>query len=96
MGTSTGGTLALQLVAGYPDKIAALVLLSPNIAINDPNARGCSTITGVFRSPAWCPAGKYIDVKEDYGPLYRQYWYPGKYRLEAAERAGRVARDNDE
>ncbi|HTQ29177.1 MAG TPA: alpha/beta hydrolase, partial [Puia sp.] len=38
MGTSTGGTLALQLAASYPDDVAALVLLSPNIAINDPNA----------------------------------------------------------
>ncbi len=37
MGTSTGGTLALQLAAAYPE-IAGLVLLSPNIAINDPNA----------------------------------------------------------
>ena len=38
MGTSTGGTLALQLAATYPDQVAALVLMSPNIAINDPNA----------------------------------------------------------
>ena len=37
VGTSTGGTLALQLAAEYPD-IYSLVLLSPNIAINDPNA----------------------------------------------------------
>ncbi|MEN9686161.1 MAG: hypothetical protein RLZZ28_1947, partial [Bacteroidota bacterium] len=37
MGTSTGGTLALQLAAAYPE-IAGLVLYSPNIAINDPNA----------------------------------------------------------
>jgi pimeloyl-ACP methyl ester carboxylesterase len=37
IGTSTGGTLALKLAAEYPD-IAGLILLSPNIAINDPNA----------------------------------------------------------
>ena len=37
MGTSTGGTLALKLAAEFPE-IAGLILLSPNIAINDPNA----------------------------------------------------------
>ena len=35
MATSTGGTLALKLAAEYPE-IAGLILLSPNIAINDP------------------------------------------------------------
>lgn len=38
MGTSTGGTNALQLAAAFPQDVSALVLLSPNIAINDPNA----------------------------------------------------------
>jgi len=37
MGTSTGGTLALQLAATYPE-VSGLVLYSPNIAIKDPNA----------------------------------------------------------
>ena len=32
MGTSTGGTEALQLAAAYPD-VAGIILLSPNIAI---------------------------------------------------------------
>ena len=82
MGTSTGGTLALQLAAAYPDKIAALVLLSPNIAINDPNAWLLNDHWGL-QIARLVSGGKYIDVKEDYGPLYRQYWYP-KYRLEAA------------
>jgi pimeloyl-ACP methyl ester carboxylesterase len=82
MGTSTGGTLALQLAAAYPEKIAALVLLSPNIAINDPNAWLLNDPWGL-QIARLVSGGKYIDVKEDYGPLYRQYWYP-KYRLEAA------------
>ena len=82
MGTSTGGTLALQLAAAYPDKVAALVLLSPNIAINDPNAWLLNDHWGL-QIARLVSGGKYIDVKEDYGPLYRQYWYP-KYRLEAA------------
>lgn len=38
MSTSTGGTLALALAAAFPDRIHALVNLSPNIAINNPAA----------------------------------------------------------
>jgi pimeloyl-ACP methyl ester carboxylesterase len=82
MGTSTGGTLALQLAATYPDKVAALVLLSPNIAINDPNAWLLNDHWGL-QIARLVSGGKYIESKEDYGPLWRQYWYP-KYRLEAA------------
>ena len=37
MSTSTGGTLALKLCTVFPD-IAANIMMSPNIAINDPNA----------------------------------------------------------
>lgn len=36
VGTSTGGTLALMLAADFPEMVDALVLLSPNIAINNP------------------------------------------------------------
>jgi len=82
MGTSTGGTFALQLAAAYPDKVAGLVLLSPNIAINDPNAWLLNNHWGL-QIARLVSGGKYIESKEDYGPLWRQYWYP-KYRLEAA------------
>jgi pimeloyl-ACP methyl ester carboxylesterase len=82
VGVSTGGTLALQLAAAYPDGVAALVLMSPNIAINDPNAWVLNNHWGL--QIAHRVAGsKYIDVKGDWGPLYRQYWYP-RYRLEGA------------
>lgn len=37
--TSTGGTLALKLAAIYPNRIHALINLSPNIRIKDPTAR---------------------------------------------------------
>ena len=37
MSTSTGSTLALKLCAEFPD-ISANIMMSPNIAINDPNA----------------------------------------------------------
>ncbi|HVS97639.1 MAG TPA: alpha/beta hydrolase [Puia sp.] len=81
MGTSTGGTLALQLAAAYPDRVAALVLLSPNIAINDPNAWLLNDPWGL-QIAHLVTGSDYIISKDDYGPLYRQYWYP-KYRTEA-------------
>ena len=37
VGTSTGGSLALQLAAAYPE-VNSLVLMSPNVAINDSKA----------------------------------------------------------
>ncbi|GGB09896.1 alpha/beta hydrolase [Puia dinghuensis] len=82
MGTSTGGTLALQLAYSYPDEVAALVLLSPNIAINDPNAWLLNDPWGL-QIAHMVTGSNYIISKEDYGPLWRQYWYP-KYRTEAA------------
>lgn len=81
MGTSTGGSLALQLAAAYPDKVAALILMSPNIAINDPNAWVANNHWGL-QVAHMVTGSPYIISKEDYGPLYRQYWYP-KYRSEA-------------
>ena len=38
MSTSTGGSVALVLAVMYPDDVFALINLSPNIALNDPNA----------------------------------------------------------
>ena len=81
MGTSTGGTFALQLAAAYPDSVAALVLLSPNIAINDPNAWLLNDHWGL-QIAHLVTGSDYIVSKEDYGPQWRQYWYP-KYRSEA-------------
>jgi pimeloyl-ACP methyl ester carboxylesterase len=81
MGTSTGGTLALQLAAAYPDQVAGLVLCSPNIAINDPNAWIANNHWGL-QIAHLITGSNYIISKEDYGPQYRQYWYP-KYRTEA-------------
>jgi pimeloyl-ACP methyl ester carboxylesterase len=81
MGTSTGGSLALQLAAAYPEKVAALVLMSPNIAINDPNAWIANNHWGL-QVAHLVTGSPYIITREDFGPLYRQYWYP-KYRSEA-------------
>jgi len=80
VGTSTGGTLALKLAAEYPD-IYALVLLSPNIAINDPNAWILNNPWGL-QVARLVKGSKYNDA-EDTRPVYRQYWNY-HYRLEAA------------
>lgn len=81
MGTSTGGSFALQLAAAFPDKVAGLILMSPNIAINDPNAWLVNNHWGL-QIAHMVTGSPYIISKEDFGPLYRQYWYP-KYRSEA-------------
>jgi len=78
MATSTGGTLALKLAAEYPD-IAGLILLSPNIAINDPNAWMLNNHWGM--QIAKLVKGKY-NTAEDTTAIYAQYWNY-KYRIEA-------------
>ncbi|MBI1341972.1 MAG: alpha/beta hydrolase [Terrimonas sp.] len=78
MSTSTGGTLALQLAADFPE-INSIILLSPNIAINDPNAWLLNNHWGL--QIARLVKGKY-NVPADTTPLYKQYWN-SPYRMEA-------------
>jgi len=80
MGTSTGGTQALQLAATYPNEVAALVLYSPNIAINDPNAWLLNNPWGL--QIARLVKGSHYLVADDTRPIYRQYW-DRPYRMEA-------------
>ncbi|HMU57993.1 MAG TPA: alpha/beta hydrolase, partial [Chitinophagaceae bacterium] len=70
MSTSTGGTLALKLAAEFPD-IAGLILLSPNIAINDANAWLLNNHWGL--QIAHLITGKHRTVS-DTTALYAQYW----------------------
>ena len=70
MATSSGGTLALKLAAEYPD-IAALILLSPNIAINDGAAWMLNNHWGL--QIARLIKGNHIHAK-DTSALYKQYW----------------------
>ncbi len=79
LSTSTGGTLALKLAAEYPD-IAGLILLSPNIAINDPNAWVLNNPWGL--QIAHLVKGKY-NISSDTTAIYKKYW-TSKYRMEAA------------
>jgi len=79
MSTSTGGTLALKLAAEFPE-INSLILMSPNIAINDPNAWLLNNHWGL--QIARLVQGKY-NVPADTSALYKQYWNT-PYRMEAA------------
>jgi len=81
MGTSTGGTNALQLAAAYPDDIAAVILMSPNIAIFDPNAWLLAKPWGL-QIAHLVKGGNYV-ISTDTRPIYKQYWNY-QYRLEAA------------
>ncbi len=79
MATSTGGSLALQLAAQYPQRVHALILMSPNIAIFDPNAWLLNNPWGL-QIAQMILGSKYVDA-EDERPLYRNYWYY-HYRIE--------------
>ncbi len=73
MSTSTGGTIALILAAQYPNDVFALINMSPNIAINNPNA-------WLSNNPWWVVGGKSISYPKD--SIGDKYWY-NTYRLEA-------------
>ncbi len=81
MGTSTGGTNALQLAAAYPNDVYALLLLSPNIEIHDPNAWLLNNPWGL-QIATMVVGNRYI-VTADQREIFKKYWY-SKYRLEGA------------
>jgi esterase/lipase len=79
MGTSTGGTLALQLAANYPE-IAGLILYSPNIEIFDPSAPLLNNPWGLQIGRAVLKSN-YVDIKYK-DSAYPKYWN-SHYRIEA-------------
>jgi pimeloyl-ACP methyl ester carboxylesterase len=81
MGTSTGGTLILKLAAEFPQMMEGLILLSPNIAINNPAAFLLSKPWGlqIARSVY---KGNYRVTNSDFTSEECKYWNC-KYRLEA-------------
>lgn len=79
VGTSTGGTLALQLAASYPE-VNSLVLLSPNIAINDDKAWLLNNPWGL--QIARKVTGSDERILEGKSPAYKKYWYTN-YKLES-------------
>ena len=81
MGTSTGGTLMLKLAAEFPELSDGLILLSPNIAINDPAAFLISKQWGL-QLARFVKKGNYRVSATKY-PEERQYWIC-RQRLESA------------
>jgi esterase/lipase len=79
LGTSTGGTLALQLAATYPE-VNSMVLMSPNVAINDDNAWLLNDPWGL-QIARKVTGGEERKV-EGKSPLYKKFWYIN-YRLES-------------
>lgn len=79
MSTSTGGTLALKLAAEYPDKVLALINLSPNIALRNGAAFIANDPWGL-QIARLVVGGRYnvTDANEEEA----KYWNK-QYRLEA-------------
>ncbi len=80
MGTSTGGTLALKLAAEYPEEVYALVLLSPNVAINNNKAFLLNNPWGL-QIARFVTHDDYITASDN-RDIYKQYWN-WHYPLEA-------------
>lgn len=81
MGCSTGGTNALQLAATYPNDIAALVLMSPNIAINNDKAYLLNNHWG-FQLAKMITGDDHVTSSDD-RDIFKEYWYY-HYPLQAA------------
>ena len=79
IGTSTGGTQAIQLAATYPNDVNVLILMSPNIEINDPAAWMLNNHWGL-QLARLVRRGNY-NVSSDHREIYKKFWYT-KYRLE--------------
>lgn len=80
-GTSTGGSLALKLAATYPAEVSSLILISPNIAINDKLAFMLNNPWGL--QIARLALGGKDRKSSDTTTLFAKYWYT-QYRLESS------------
>jgi len=80
IGTSTGGTVAIKLASVYPE-INSLILISPNVAINEKNAWLLNDPWGlqIARKVVGAEERKVLEERSD---EYKKYWYTN-YRLEA-------------
>jgi pimeloyl-ACP methyl ester carboxylesterase len=82
MGTSTGATLSLNLAAEFPQLMDGLILLSPNVEINNPAAFLLSKPWGL-QIARFVFKGKYRITNPDFASLDCQYWIC-KQRLESS------------
>jgi esterase/lipase len=73
IGTSTGGSQGLQLASIFPTQVHALVLLSPNIAINNDKAYLLNNPWGL--TLAKLVKGSDHNEAKDTRPIYKQYWH---------------------
>jgi esterase/lipase len=80
LSTSTGGTMALQLCAQYPE-IAANIMYSPNVKIFDPNAWVLNNNWGL-QLAKMIVGGNYVQ-SSDQRDIFKKYWN-AQYRLEGA------------
>lgn len=80
MGTSNGGTMALMLAAEQYPEIAGLILLSPNIRINNPSAILLDKPWGLLIARAVKQSN--FNTWPTATPLQKNYWTT-RYRLEA-------------
>jgi pimeloyl-ACP methyl ester carboxylesterase len=80
--TSTGGTLALKLAAIYPDRVHALINMSPNIAINNPAAFVLNDPWGL-QVARMVKGGKYSETPASETNETKANYWNEKYRLEA-------------
>lgn len=78
MGTSTGGSLALKLASEFPDKVAGLILYSPNIELRKLTPK-------LLTKPWGLQIGRLITGSNYYTlpktAIEKRYWYSW-YRLE--------------
>lgn len=79
LSTSTGGTLSLMLGAAYPE-IAGMIMMSPNIEINDSNAWLLNNPWGL-QIARMVKGGNYT-YSSDTSAVYKKYWNQ-QYRLES-------------
>ena len=79
MSTSTGGTLALQLAANYPE-IGGLILYSPNIEVFNPSAPLLNNPWGLQIGRTVLKSN-YVDIKYK-DSAYPKFWNT-HYRIEA-------------
>jgi esterase/lipase len=79
MGTSTGGTLALQMAADFPEDVAALILYSPNVKIANKASWLLARPFGL-QIGRMVMGGKHRVLEPD--PKTDAYWY-NTYRVEA-------------
>ncbi|HBB91437.1 MAG: hypothetical protein A2X22_08720 [Bacteroidetes bacterium GWF2_49_14] len=78
MGTSTGGSLALQMAADFPEDVAALILYSPNVRIANKASWLLARPFGL-QIGRMVMGGKYRVLEPD--PKTDPYWY-NTYRVE--------------